>query len=155
MKRAIVSLVAAVVVLVVLKSPLSNAAGEEDAEKQIVSLEKKWTDLSQRKDVKAVEPLLADDYAFIGTEGDIGDKTLLLKHMREGEPDEPTYKVWKIDELRARVYGKTAVATGRWVGSDTGKDPNASLAERWTDVWVNEGGNWKCVASHSTTILKK
>jgi ketosteroid isomerase-like protein len=49
----------------------------------------------------------------------------------------------------------TAVVTGIWTGVGTGpKGEKIDTSERWTDVFVNQGGSWKCVASQATTIKK-
>ena len=49
----------------------------------------------------------------------------------------------------------TAVVTGIWTGVGTdAKGVKVDTSERWTDVFVLEGGTWKSVASQSTTIKK-
>ena len=53
------------------------------------------------------------------------------------------------------INADTAIVTGVWTGLGTdGKGQKVDSSERWTDVFVNQGGKWKCVASHNTTIKK-
>lgn len=135
-------------------SPATQAAGRDDKQ-QLIGLEEKWNTLAQNKDADAVSDLMRDDYYYVGTEGEIGDKALLLKHMREGEPDEPRYKSYRVDQITPRLFGDIAVITGRWVGQGTDQDPSATKQERWTDVWVKDAGKWRCFVSQSTVIPGK
>ena len=53
------------------------------------------------------------------------------------------------------INADTAIVTGVWVGLGTdAKGQKIDTSERWTDVFANQGGKWKCVASHNTTIKK-
>jgi hypothetical protein len=38
-------------------------------------------------------------------------------------------------------------------GRSKGKPINGR--SQWTDTWINRAGQWQCVASHATTIVKK
>jgi hypothetical protein len=134
-------------------SPAAYASDRDDKQ-QLIDLEEKWNTLAQNKD-GTVSDLMRDDYYYVGTEGEIGDKALLLKHMREGEPDEPRYKSYRVDEITPRLFGNIAVITGRWIGQGTDQDPSATKQERWTDVWVKDAGKWRCLVSQSTVIPGK
>ena len=134
--------------------PVAHASGADDKQ-QLIALEEKWNTLAQNKDANAVSELMRDDYYYVGTEGEIGDKALLLKHMREGEPDEPRYKSYRVDQITPRLFGNIAVVTGRWVGQETEQDSSATKQERWTDVWVKDAGKWRCFVSQSTVIPGK
>lgn len=127
-------------------------ASVRDDKQQLIDLEEKWNTLAQHKDADAVSDLMRDDYYYVGTEGEIGDKALLLKHMREGEAGEPRYKLYRVDQITPRLFGNIAVITGRWVGQGTDQDQSATKQERWTDVWVKDGGKWRCFVSQSTVI---
>jgi ketosteroid isomerase-like protein len=140
--------------VVIRFSPTAHASGSDDKQ-QLIDLEEKWNTLAQNKDANTVSDLMRDDYYYVGTEGEIGDKALLLKHMREGEPDEPRYKSYRVDQITPRLFGNIAVITGRWVGQGTDQDPSAMKQERWTDVWVKDAGKWRCFVSQSTVIPGK
>jgi hypothetical protein len=50
---------------------------------------------------------------------------------------------------------RTTVVTGIWTGVGTdAKGVKVDASERWTDVFVLQGGRYTCVASQSTTIKK-
>lgn len=58
------------------------------------------------------------------------------------------------DEITVRVYGDTAVVTGR--STAKGKDQHGKLDEqrRWTRVLVRRDGRWQLVHFHGTPIQK-
>jgi len=59
-----------------------------------------------------------------------------------------TYPSITTAEVRVRVYGNTAVETGRsrMVGEDRGKA--VPRENRFTRVWVMTDGRWQLVANH-------
>ena len=56
-----------------------------------------------------------------------------------------------VSDLQVRVYGDTAVATGRTRASTTGSNA-ITVTLRFTDVFVRQGGRWLAVASHATRV---
>lgn len=62
----------------------------------------------------------------------------------------------ELSDMKVRmIHADTAVVTGVWTGLGTdAKGQKVDTSERWTDVFANQGGTWKCVASHNTTIKK-
>ncbi|MCA1585532.1 MAG: nuclear transport factor 2 family protein [Acidobacteria bacterium] len=59
-----------------------------------------------------------------------------------------------VDEVQVRVFGDSAVATGRTraVGSYQGQ--SASVTLRFTDVLIRRNGRWQFVASHGSTVVR-
>ena len=56
-------------------------------------------------------------------------------------------------QLSSMIGTTAAVVTGVWTGAGTDpKGQTFDTSERWMDVFVNQGGQWKCVASQATTI---
>jgi ketosteroid isomerase-like protein len=50
------------------------------------------------------------------------------------------------------VYGNAAVVMGRWSGKVVEKGQPSESVERFTDTFIKQNGQWKCVASHSSPI---
>jgi ketosteroid isomerase-like protein len=125
------------------------AQSSPDVEQAIAELESKWA--AAQKDAKAdvVEPLLADRFVSINTEGQLASKEQLLAHIKPGKWDE-----YGISDVKVIVYGHVAIATGLWRGKGVvGESTKVDLRERWTDTWVRmPGGLWQCVASQQTAI---
>jgi ketosteroid isomerase-like protein len=66
-----------------------------------------------------------------------------------------TYQSITTADVRVRVYGNTAVETGRstMVGQDRGKA--VPRENRFTRVWVMAGGTWQLVANHYSPMTPK
>jgi ketosteroid isomerase-like protein len=56
-----------------------------------------------------------------------------------------------ISDIRVRVYGDTAVVSGRTQVSTSGATP-ITVSLRFTDVFVRQSGHWLAVSSHATRI---
>jgi ketosteroid isomerase-like protein len=56
-----------------------------------------------------------------------------------------------ISDIRVRVYGDTAVVSGRTRVSTSGASP-ITVNLRFTDVFVRQTGRWLAVSSHATRI---
>jgi ketosteroid isomerase-like protein len=57
------------------------------------------------------------------------------------------------DDVQVRVYGNTAVETGRstMIGQDKGKA--VPRDNRFTRVWVKQQGRWRLVANHYSLLI--
>jgi len=78
-------------------------------------------------------------------------KDEIVRNFRSGAAK---YQSREISDLNIRVYGNSAVVTGRAVqkGAENGKDYSGDY---WfTRVYVNQGGGWVTVA-RQTTLIKK
>jgi len=54
-----------------------------------------------------------------------------------------------VDEVAVRVYGDTAVVTGRTIAAISDE---LTIRLRFTDVFVHRDERWLAVASHATRI---
>jgi len=54
--------------------------------------------------------------------------------------------------MKVHVYGSTGIVSG--IYRETGKEKGKPYARRarFTDTWIKQSGQWKCVASQSTLI---
>jgi len=59
------------------------------------------------------------------------------------------------DEVRVKVYGNTAVMTGRFTAKGKLIDKNIDIRERYTAVWVKRRGRWRLVAEQGNLIKQK
>jgi ketosteroid isomerase-like protein len=57
------------------------------------------------------------------------------------------------DEVRVRIYGNTAIETGRstMIGQDRGKA--VPRDNRFTRVWVKQRGHWQLVLNHYSPLI--
>ncbi|MCY7375313.1 MAG: nuclear transport factor 2 family protein [Pyrinomonadaceae bacterium] len=58
-------------------------------------------------------------------------------------------------DLKVRLYGQTAVATGIWkTTAQSQKGTPVNKSERFTRVWVKENARWRLAASHYSTAFE-
>ena len=104
-----------------------------------------------KSDPAPIDAILADSWSAISVEGKITTRAQSLDDTKKSKftRSEPS-------EMKVRmINADTAIVTGVWTGVGTGpKGEKIDTSERWTDVFANQGGKWKCVASQSTTIKK-
>jgi ketosteroid isomerase-like protein len=143
------SVVIAVAWSVTASGAQTRAESDQDT---LVRLEQDWNEAFYRKDVSAIDKLLASEFVATYDDGSRGDKAKELKLAAEfNQQIESAIQ----DEFTVRVYGDTAVVwfTLHVVGIKQGQ--RAELTLRYTDVWVIREGRWLCVSSQSTRVTPK
>jgi ketosteroid isomerase-like protein len=147
MKRMLVWSVVALLSLMVAAQAQDKMGG--GTERTIAALEQKWADAGKASNPDAIAPLLADKFINTDSNGKVTGKAETLASIKASK--------WEKDEIsnvKVTVFGKTAIASGDWVGKGT--DANGKPVdghERWTDTWTEmSAGQWQCIASHGSTI---
>lgn len=118
---------------------------------KIRALEEERNQAILHGDVAALNRMTSDDYTFITLRGELRTKPQILKDFGSGAIK---YQSRKISDLNIRVYGNSAVVTGRAIqqGMENGKDYSGDY---WfTRVYVNQHGRWRTVALQTTLIQK-
>jgi ketosteroid isomerase-like protein len=102
-----------------------------------------------RADAAANDRTTADDYTFITLRGELRTKAEIVQAFESGSFH---YDSSAISDMNVRVYGNTAIVTGRSTqsGKENGKD--YSGAYRFTRVYINQGDHWRTVALQTTLI---
>ena len=100
-------------------------------------------------DTIALRRIYADDFLGIGPTGVVRNKAEVIADFTSHAL---TYQSITTAEVRVRVYGNTAVETGRstMVGQDRGKA--VPRDNRFTRVWVKKNGRWQLVANHYSLL---
>jgi ketosteroid isomerase-like protein len=126
-----------------------DLGGALSAEQQIKSLEEERNRAIVRGDASVLERMTADDYTFITLRGELRTKSDIVKGFQSGSF---RYKSRQISDLNIRVYGNSAVVTGRSTqqGSENGKDYSGDY--RFTRVYVKQNGRWLTVALQATLV---
>ena len=79
-------------------------------------------------------------------DGQVITKQKALDMCRTGPPVTSS-----VDHLAVRLYGDTAIVTGRTKATANGATPQ-TVTLRFTDVFVRRNGRWVVVASHATRL---
>lgn len=114
-------------------------------EQEVRAVEQRWLENEERPDV--VQSILADDFVHVLPVGFIG-RDDHLNYLRQHPNSFPGTK--HFEELRVRIYGDVAVATGI---VSTLLDPNSKPKRTaFTDVFVRRAGKWLAVNAQELTL---
>jgi ketosteroid isomerase-like protein len=101
-------------------------------------------------DAVALKRIYADDFIGIGPSGTVRTKPQVIADFTSGDLK---FQSITTDDVRVRVYGNTAVETGRstMIGQDKGK--TVPRDNRFTRVWIKQQGRWRLVSNHYSTLI--
>ena len=101
-------------------------------------------------DAAALDRIYADDFIGIGPSGTVRTKAQVISDFTSGDLK---FQSITTDDVRVRIYGNTAVETGRSTmnGQDRGKA--VPRDNRFTRVWVKQQGRWRLVANHYSPLI--
>ena len=101
-------------------------------------------------DAVALDRIYADDFIGVGPSGTVRTKAQVLLDFTSGDLK---FQSIITDDVQVRVYGNTAVETGRstMIGQDKGKV--VPRDNRFTRVWVKQQGRWRLVANHYSLLI--
>jgi len=131
-----------------------NAAAQQKAapagdEAAIRALEEKWDAANLKGDAAALDGLFADSFITTDAEGKVRTKAEVVAALKSGDVK---YQAAKSDEIKIYLTGDTAIVSGRWRGKFTEKGKPMDISERFTDTWVKRNGQWRCIASHGSSL---
>ena len=150
MQRTLAVTLTAAAVLVASAGPVgAQAASSAAVEEQIKKIEKDRAAAVTRADVAALDAVTSDDYSLIDRNGRVRDKAQTMSAIKTGDIKITSNEV---SDLKVRVYGDTAVVTGRadTKGTIGGKDVSGPML--FTRVYVKKNGRWQSVAFQQTAI---
>ena len=130
-------------------SPAHGTSAQEVV-REILDLERQAKEASIHRDVEFAERMLAPDYIAIGPLGQVTTKADTLAARKHAQL---RYDAIDTSELVVRVYGHTAVVTGRAEvkGTDLGEDFSGPY--RFTRIWVKRDGHWEAV-NYQVTVTR-
>ena len=107
---------------------------------QLKKLEREWFAAVVKNDAATLKRIFADDFTAISSDGTFVNKAEMVAMFSSGK-----FKLDEIrsDEFKVRLYGMTAVVTGRSTYIREGKPLGTSSH---TEVWVKRAGVWKAVS---------
>ena len=122
-------------------------AGEQDAIREIVDLERQSKEASLQRDAEFSQRTLADDYVAITPLGQVTTKQDTVRARKSGQL---RYEAMDVTDMVVRVYGETAIVTARAdvKGHQLGEDFSGPY--RYTRIWVKRNGHWQTVSYQAT-----
>jgi len=144
------TLVIAVVIVAAMSIALAQRQSAKrdqrrNVEQAIRRLDKERIQAQVHADAEALDRIYADDFIGVGPSGTVRTKPQVIADFTSHDLK---FQSITTEEVQVRVYGNTAVETGRstMTGQDKGKDVPRDT--RFTRVWVKQQGRWRLVANH-------
>src|SRR3954462_2726482 len=113
---------------------------------QLEALEEQLAATWKNRDCAGWGALLADDWTVTHVNAQVISKRQALEMCRTGPPVSSS-----VDQLAIRIYGDTAIVTGRTKATAEGAAPQ-TVVLRFTDVFVQRDGRWMVIGSHATQV---
>jgi len=128
---------------------LFGLAWAANTEKELKKLETDRAAAVVKGDVATLEKQTSDDYTLINMYGQMSGKSQMIDNFKSGKTKLTSNN---ISDMKVRVYGNTAVITGKAdvAGTMAGKDAKGQIA--FTRVYVKKGGSWQSVAFQQTLV---
>lgn len=100
-------------------------------------------------DIATIDRLLHPNYVIVQPGGVHENKAQTLASLTTGD------RYWDLaesDDLEVRLYGDTAVVTGRWRGCGRNGNVQFDYCARFLSTWVREAAEWRNVAYMATEV---
>jgi hypothetical protein len=155
MKRTLViALVAIAALYLALGQAIANnqAAGNANVQEELKRLENDRAQAVLKGDTAALDRMTADDYTVINISGQLLTKAQVFEAIKSGDLK---YDQLENNDIQARVYGDTAVLTGRTTQKGQFKGKDISGQTRFTRVYLKQHGKWQAVAFQATRIAEQ
>ncbi|MEU9348520.1 nuclear transport factor 2 family protein [Streptomyces sp. NPDC048278] len=123
-------------------------SGDEQAREDVLAVERRRAKAMVEADAATLAELTADSYTHVESSGVARTKEEFLRGLATGEY---RFESFVVDENRVRVYGDTAVVTGRYhndIRTPEGLQPTKYALH--TRVYVKAHGRWLNVAHQAT-----
>src|SRR5215470_4244635 len=150
MRRTIVIAVLTTACIALGQRPSASSDRRGSIEQVIRQLDHERIQAQIDADAVALERIYAADFIGIGPSGAVRTKPQVISDFKSGELK---FQTITTDEVQVRIYGNTAVETGR--STMNGKDKGKSVPRdnRFTRVWVKQEGHWQLVLNHYSPLI--
>ena len=141
------------ITVVAAVSIASGQAAQEISkpEQEVRKLERAWLDAYEKRDVDAMNSIVADDFTITFTDGKIQTKPQIIESLKR--PGGSSSK-FVTENVQSRAYGDTVILVGLVVSEWKQGDKPMTDRSRYTDTYVKRNGKWQVVASHLSNAPK-
>lgn len=127
-----------------------NAPNSElPLEATISNLERQWAAAFARKDIPALQNMMAEGYSLvIAVEGlplQVMGRSAWLEALTHYDIEEAA-----VDHIHVRIYDCVAVALMLWRQKASLRGADRTATFMLTDIWVDVSGEWKLAERHSS-----
>jgi ketosteroid isomerase-like protein len=119
------------------------------AVQEVMEAKRQYDEAQLKNDSEWFERMFAADYLAVLTDGSTLTKARAVQELRSREI---TWDSARAEDTHVRVYGDTAVVTGRFLGNGKYKGHPMNENQRFTSVWIKRNGRWQAIAEHFTSM---
>jgi ketosteroid isomerase-like protein len=132
-------------------SILSQTTQKPSAQEEVLQVEHAQRQAYLKRDIKATETLVSDDFVLTVPDG-LGSKATLLAFLKR-EPEDPTLTL-TTEGVEVRVNGDTAVVVGKRIERRRSPDNNreGTAYARYTRTYIKRQGQWQLLSEHLQPI---
>jgi ketosteroid isomerase-like protein len=124
------------------------AAGQPSATAdEFLRLESVWNQAHTSGDAAALDRLWSDDLEVAVPRMPVMSKSQALAFARSGRMH---FEKYETSDVKVRIYGETAVVTGRLQRTRTIESKQMSDDWRFTKVYARQKGEWRVVSFHAS-----
>ena len=125
------------------------AASRPNDRAQLLAVERAWDTAIVKRDVKTLDRIVADDFQLVWVNGQVSGKREMLEGAanRKAEIDP-----FETEDVNVRIYGDTAVLTGRFTQTAHLGERHETNQFRYTDVYHRTKRGWQAVSAHASLI---
>jgi ketosteroid isomerase-like protein len=127
----------------------AKAASSGDDKAAVTNLERQWPVAIVNKDTGKLLGFGSADCWFVDPFGQIVPLKSLVADVKSGDY---TVQSMRIDDLKVRVYGDTAVVFGLETEKSRYKSKNSTGQYRFLDTWQKRNGRWFCLSSANVRV---
>lgn len=150
---AVTLLVLATVLFTTTQSPAADTKVDDRAVQQVITqIEHDWGKALVKRDQAVIDRITAPDWTMTAPDGFLQTKAEVDAEMKSGAVK---FESFKIEELKVRVYGDTAIVHGLETEKSSYKGKDISGQYRFTDVFMKRDGQWRALATHVTRVENK
>ncbi len=128
-----------------------KSADARKLEQEVLDVDTQRANAYINGDVATLDRIVGDDCSYVHPSGKVETKAELLAGFKA---QDRKYKSIKRDDVVVRIYGNTAIVTGRNTISAEYQGKTYDVQNRFTRVYVKESARWRLVAHHGSNIAQ-
>ncbi|MES2105345.1 MAG: nuclear transport factor 2 family protein [Pseudomonadota bacterium] len=132
-------------------TPAAPVAPQSEIVRKLIALSDAWDRAIVSKDAQAVQDNMAMDFTQIDKNGSVIPRGQFIREILD-----PTLTIdpYRVEEFSVRVYGDTALLTGKVRMTGTSGEKAFASHFRYIDVYVKRNGKWQVVSVQASPIPK-
>ena len=132
-------------------APVAKPSATADVQQILKDRFREYTEALTTRDLAALDKIWAEDYTFTNGRGEFLTKKDRMENIKSGATQ---FDSINREDEEIRVFGDTAVVTGRVVLKVIYSGKESSGPYRFINVWVKMQGRWQIVANQITPIAQ-